>query len=221
MPGVKVAVVLHGDAPTHEDLKLLDACDAIVCADGAAGALLAADRPPTRIVGDLDSLDEETYKWADALDVPVDSHPADKDHTDGELALQHALDMNPDSILILGGHGGRTGMFLANLQLLRRCHDRDVEAIMVGDGESVRYISAGGEYNLAGKTGRVLNILPVDGHAVVSMEGTEFDGKAIRLGARSARGVSNRVKADGAKVSVHEGTVLVTLERLRDRHDRD
>lgn len=212
---MKVAVVLHGEEPQADELRLLDACDAVVCADGAAQALLKAARPPTVIVGDLDSLGPEAYKWADALDVPIERHPKDKDLTDGELALDKALAMGATSILVLGGHGGRSAMFLANLKLLRRCLDKGIDAVMVGKGESVRFVQAGGELVLAGRAGSTLNLLAMDGDAVVTLQGTSWDGDDVTLPSRSGKGLSNKIEKDGAKVRVKSGTVLSVLERPR------
>ncbi len=212
---MKVAVVLHGEDPSAEDLRLLDACDAIVCADGAAQALLKGARPPTVIVGDLDSLGPEAYKWADALDVPIERHPKDKDETDGELALAKAFAMGATSILILGAHGGRSAMFLGNLKLLRRCLDKGIDAVMVGKGESLRFVGAGGELVLAGRTGATLNLLAMDGDAVVDLAGTAWDGAGIAIPSRSGVGLSNRIEKDGAKVTVKSGTVLAVVERKK------
>ena len=213
--------MLNGDEPTLDELKLLDSCGAIVCADGAARALLKADRPPTLIIGDLDSLDPDAYKWADALDVPIERHPIDKDQTDGELALEKVLEMDPNSVLILGGHGGRTAMFLANLKLLRRCHDRGLPAAMVGHGESVRFVSEGGELSLTGRTGYPLDILAIDGRAVATVVGTAFDAEGLELRSRSARGVSNRINQDAAHISVQSGTILVIVGREAPKSSRD
>jgi thiamine pyrophosphokinase len=215
---VKVALVLNGDEPTADELKLLGACDAIVCADGAAQALLKSDHPPNLIVGDLDSLKADAFKWADALDVPIERHAAAKDQIDGELAFEKALAMGAKSILILGGHGGRTAMFLANLKILRRVHDLGLDASMVGRGESVRYVGAGSELPLAGRTGATLNLLAIDGDAVVDLSGTQWDGREIRLDARSARGLSNKIVADGARIHVRSGTVLAIVERKRQEY---
>jgi thiamine pyrophosphokinase len=212
---VKVAIVLNGDEPGPDDLKLLGACDAVVCADGAAQALLKTDHPPNLIVGDLDSLQADAYKWADALDVPIERHPGEKDRIDGELALEKAIAMGAKSILILGGHGGRSAMFLANLKILRRVHDLGLDASMVGRGESLRYVAAGGELTLAGRTGATLNLLAIDGDATVDLSGTQWDGSGIGLEARSARGVSNRIISDGARIRVRAGTVLVIVERKK------
>ncbi|HUR63295.1 MAG TPA: thiamine diphosphokinase [Candidatus Thermoplasmatota archaeon] len=210
---MKVALVLNGDEPGNDDLKLLDACDAIVCADGAAQSLLKSNHPPTVIIGDLDSLKPDVYKWAEALDIPIERHNSEKDEIDGELALDRVIKLGATSVLILGGHGGRSAMFLANLKLLRRVHDLGLDGSMVGRGESLRYISAGGELLLAGRTGATLNLLAIDADAVVSLQGTAWDGQDIRLEQKSARGLSNKIAADGARIQVRSGIVLCVVER--------
>ena len=215
---MKVAVVLNGDEPGPDELKLLSACDAIVCADGAAQALLKTNHPPTVIVGDLDSLKPDAYKWADALDIPIERHKGDKDETDGELALAKAFGLGATSMLIMGAHGGRSAMFLANLKLLRTCHEKGIEASMVGRGESLRFISANHEHVWAGRTGATLNLLAVDGDATVDVEGTAFDGKDIDLKQVEARGVSNRILKDAAKLHVKAGTVLAIVERKKQEY---
>ncbi len=77
-----------------------------------------------------------------------------------------------------------------------------------------RYLS-GGELVLAGRSGSTLNLIPVDGDAVVDLTGTAWDGQDIQLPRTSARGVSNKVTSDGAKVKVRQGTVLVIVERKK------
>lgn len=210
---VKVALVLNGDEPSSKDLTLLDSCDAVVCADGAARFLLKTERPPTMIVGDLDSLDPDAYKWADALDIPIIRYPEDKDFTDGELALQKAMELEPKSILILGGHGKRTGMFLGNIKLLRACHDQGLEAAMVGHGESIRFVSSGAEKILTGRTGSILNLLAVDEDAKVTVTGTDYDVQETTLRHTSCRGLSNPITEDAASIKVHEGTAILVVER--------
>lgn len=215
---MKVAVVLNGDEPGPDELKLLDACDAIVCADGATQALLKTNHPPTVIVGDLDSIKPDAYKWADALDIPIERHKGDKDQTDGELALDKAFTLGATSILLIGAHGGRSAMFLANIKLLRACHAKGVEASMVGRGESLRFVSANHEHVWAGRAGATLNLLSIDGDATVDLEGTAFDGKGIELRQVQARGVSNRILKDAAKLRVNAGTVLAIVERKKQEY---
>jgi thiamine pyrophosphokinase len=210
---VKVGLVLNGESPSKADLKQLTDCAEVVCADGAARHLLKADRVPTIIVGDLDSLDPDVYKWVDAMGIPLERHPRDKDYTDGELALQHALEYEPDKLVIIGGHGGRTSMFMANLKILRHAHDAGVDATMLGRGETLRYLDEGEAYDLSHLHGSVFNVLPVGGDATVTIQGAQFEGPEIELKGASARGVSNVVAKEGpAHVETHAGLALLIVE---------
>lgn len=210
---VRIGLVLGGDPPTSHELKLLDACDEVVAADGGAKALLQAERPPDLIVGDLDSLDPEAYKWAEALDVPIERYPQDKDETDGELALEKVLERKPDSVMLMGAHGGRTAHFLANLKLLRKCFDLGLDAVMLGHNESIRFLGPDGELALTGRVGATLNILPMDGPVELSLQGTRWEAENIHLEQVSARGLSNSITSDGALIRCHIGTMMVIVER--------
>jgi thiamine pyrophosphokinase len=212
-PLVKVGLVLNGETPSRQDLDELEDCQEIVCADGAARHLLKADKVPSIIVGDLDSLEPEVYKWVDAMGIPLERHPRDKDYTDGELALQTALKYDPDHLIIIGGHGGRSSMFMANLKILRRAHDAGVDAVMLGRGETLRYVDEGEDLDLSHLHGQTFNVLPIGGDAVVTIQGALFEGERIELRGASARGVSNVVDKEGpSRVETHEGLALVIIE---------
>jgi len=72
---------------------------------------------PDLAIGDFDSL-------RPLGELPVEteilSFPAEKDETDMELALRHALGMNPGIIRIFGATGGRLDHFIANLHLMAK-----------------------------------------------------------------------------------------------------
>jgi thiamine pyrophosphokinase len=137
--------------------------------------------------------------------------PKDKDETDGERALEHALGLGPSALVLAGALGGRTAMALANLQLLRACHARGLDAEMVTERETLRYLGAGQSLDLAPWPRATLNVLP-EPEAVVSLRGVAFPLDHERLTAARARGVSNRVQAKDARLTVHEGLALLVLE---------
>lgn len=211
---MKAAIVLNGDAPSKADMALLEGMETIVCADGAAQFMLKAGLVPTVIVGDLDSIESEVYKWADAMSVPLERHPKEKDYTDGELALHRALAAEPTELLILGGHGGRTAMIMANLKLLRQAQEAGADARMVGNHETIVFRHAGGYLDLTESRGQQFNVLPIGGQAKVTITGGAFSGEVTLMPA-SARGVSNVVAAEGpARVDVHEGMALIIVEQI-------
>ncbi|MBK9210991.1 MAG: hypothetical protein IPL71_23020 [Anaerolineales bacterium] len=50
--------------------------------------------------------------------VDVVQFPADKNETDLELAIQHALTLNPQEVIILAALGGRLDQTLGNIALI-------------------------------------------------------------------------------------------------------
>lgn len=183
-----IALVLNG-IPPHADWSQFDF---VICADGGARHVLE----PNLVVGDGDSYDGPVHLRSD---------PA-KDETDGELALEQALARSPTRLTILGGHGGRTAMFLANLKLLRRAHDQ-CDASMVHEGETIRYGLAGETQTVPAGT---MNLLAVSDDAHVSIEGAEWSG-SFALPQTTAQGVSNPVPKL-ATVRVDAGCVMVIHE---------
>ena len=89
---------------------------------------------------------------------------------------------------------------------------------MVGHGESVRYIGPGQEHVWAGRAGATLNLLSVDGDAVITLEGTQFELHEATLARTTAKGVSNRILKDAAKLKVHSGVILAVVERKKQEY---
>lgn len=181
-----IALVLNGLPPSEGQY------DFVIAADGGAKWLNA-----DLVVGDGDSFDGPIH-------IPADPH---KDETDGELALEQALARSPTRLTILGGHGGRTAMFLANLKLLRRAHDH-CDASMVHEGETIRYGLTGETISVGPGT---LNVLAVSDDARVTIEGAGWSG-TYDLPQTTAQGVSNPVE-EKAWVKAEKGCVMVIHEK--------
>ncbi|MBW2600212.1 MAG: thiamine diphosphokinase, partial [Deltaproteobacteria bacterium] len=99
----------------------------IICADGAAQRLKASDITPDLIVGDMDSIDEDTLRYFEAKGSRIIRYPGDKNETDTQLALERAFKMNPDQIRVFGALGGRIDHTLANISLLVMCAKHGVD----------------------------------------------------------------------------------------------
>src|SRR4051812_49409789 len=69
------------------------------------------------VVGDFDSVDDARLADAIGSGARAERHPAAKDFTDLELALQVADRLGATEVLVVGGAGGRLDHFLANVLL--------------------------------------------------------------------------------------------------------
>ena len=67
----------------------------VVAADGGAATALAFGFQPDVVVGDLDSIAAPVLADLQRRGVPIETYPRDKDATDGQLAIERALVVQP------------------------------------------------------------------------------------------------------------------------------
>jgi len=118
--GRSALVVIGGD-PLHPAVPgLLPTADVVIAADSGYDHAVAAGLRPHRLIGDLDSISDDGLAGARAAGVEIVAHPADKDATDTELALDAALSaVGPGgSITVVSGGGDRFDHLLASLHAL-------------------------------------------------------------------------------------------------------
>ena len=179
----------------------------VIAADSGLEHVRALGRRADLVVGDLDSVSDETLTLARQSDVPIESHPADKDATDLELALRAAKRHGADRVTILGAGGGRLDHFLANVLLLAHADFAgfSVQAFVGNAHVHVfRHV-----VELHGAVGSLVSLLPVGGPARgVRTAGLRWPLTDDDLRHGSTRGVSNEMTSDIATVTLREGVLL-------------
>lgn len=188
--------------------------DLLIAADGGARNASRFGLTPDIVIGDLDSLTLDEATGLETAGARILRHPADKDETDLELALDHAMAQGATAVTLYGLFGGRWDMTFANLLLLSRPKYAGLKlAIEAGDTHMV--ILRGGEVTrLAGEPGSTVSVLPINGPAVgLTYKGLAWPLELATLPAGSPRGVSNRMQEADAVISLEEGVVLITLSK--------
>ena len=119
----RTIIFANGELPNMEKARtLVKADDYVICADGGTHHALALGLRPNLIIGDLDSVTDAELQKANAKIV---KYPRHKNETDLELALNHALEQQPTSILIIAALGNRLDQTLGNISLLSDSRTRD------------------------------------------------------------------------------------------------
>jgi len=202
-----VVVVSGGEALNPQVALAVPAGAPVVAADSGLDSALALGLDVTVATGDFDSASPESVAAAEASGVRIERHPAEKDATDLELALDAAVSMTPDRILVLAGRGGRLDHELSALLLLasERYSAMHVDALV----DDARVYVIRGERELAGRPGELLTLVAVNGPAVgVITNGLEYPLGGETLEPGSSRGVSNVFEGDAARVTVETGVLL-------------
>jgi thiamine pyrophosphokinase len=214
--GVRALVVGDG----HVDLASLRAALAevepeifVVAADGGARHLAALGRLPDLICGDGDSLGDEIGTF-EVKGVRLELHPADKDESDLELAIDAAIRAGARRIDIHGALAGpRPEHAVANELLLASPSFDGIEVVVHHLGSRLRRIgtrSGPGHASLQGNPTDFVSLLafddPVRG---VTTDGLRFPLRSEPLALGSTRGLSNELISTSASVATSTGRLLV------------
>jgi thiamine pyrophosphokinase len=186
----------------------ISAAELLIAADGGALPLLRAGLIPHIAIGDMDSIDAGGLEDLAARGVVVRRYPREKDETDLELALLHAVAAGADAIDVLGALGGRWDHTLANVALLALPELRGRRVRLLADGQTlfvVRDTAA-----IAGRVGDTVSLIPLAGAARgVTTAGLLYPLHEATLSFERARGVSNVLLEPPGQVRLREGLLLV------------
>lgn len=204
----EIVVVAAGPGPSR--LQGLPREALVIAADGGLERCAALGLRADVVVGDLDSAEAGSVAAAQERGAEIQRHPARKDATDLELALDEALVRGADRVLVVASAEGRLDHLLSSLLLLGHERYADVELdALVGEA---RVLVVRGERRIAGTPGETLTLLALDGPAEgVRTEGLEYPLRGERLEPGSSRGVSNVFCAPAATVSLERGVLLAIL----------
>jgi thiamine pyrophosphokinase len=202
-----VVVVAGGEAPAAEAAQAVPRGAPVVAADGGVDHARALGLEVSLAIGDFDSASPAGVAAAEADGARVERHPAAKDATDLELALDAALELDPARVLVLAGVGERLDHLAAALLLLGSSRYADVQ-LDAQIGPALLHVIRDTR-TVDGEPGELVSLLPLHGPAEgVRTEGLVYalDGETLEAG--SSRGVSNELAGDTATISLERGTLL-------------
>lgn len=182
----------------------------VVAADAGAATALSFGLRPDVVIGDLDSIDDATLARLKAENVTFETFPRDKDATDGQLAVQRALEAEPAELILLGFLGGpRLDQAVANVLLLIRIN---VPVSVLDEHNACLLLRPGEERTWRPEAGEIVSLIPLERSAEgVRTRGLRWALNGERLELGDTRGISNEpANAAEVSVSLQHGLLLIT-----------
>ena len=205
----RIIIFANGDLPDPDKAHaLLRESDFIIAADGGTRHALALGLTPNIIIGDLDSLNVERLTF----NAEIIQSPADKNETDLELAIQHALTLNPEQIIIAAALGGRLDQTLANIALVSNVQ-RPTSNVRLDDGiEEVFFCHE--QTQIKGASGDIVSLIPWQGEVTgIVTTGLKWPLQNEILYPQKTRGISNEMMNDTATIQIKSGLLLIIHRR--------
>jgi thiamine pyrophosphokinase len=180
----------------------------IICADGGARHLYEIDLIPDVIIGDLDSLDPEIQRYCQDRGSRIIRHPAAKDETDTQLALDYAIEIAPDEIYVFGACGTRIDHTLANISLLVSGLKQNIPIKLIDEWCEIFIVT--GNCIIEGEAGQTVSLIPFSERvAGITLKGFEYPLENGFMEAGKPYGISNRLNSSAGIVTVGSGQLLV------------
>ena len=210
----RIIIFANGDLPDLDKaLALVHSEDFIICADGGLQHALALNVRPNLVIGDMDSAEKSQLKKLKDDGVSIELFPQDKNETDLELAINAAIQLKPERIMIVAALGGRIDQTLANLALLSDPRPSTFD-IRLDDGVEEIFFCRD-QVQVHGRGGDIVSLLPW-GTAVhgVQTQGLKWPLNNETLYPDKTRGISNEMMGESASVKISTGELLVVHIRI-------
>ena len=184
----RFVVLLGGDLTATRRLKSQIQKARIIAADGGMAHAETLGLTPELWVGDFDSTPDDLAERHKS--VPRHAFPAEKDKTDGEIAVDEAMRLGAREIVMVGGLGGQADHALAHLGLILRLGRRRVAAFITS-GEEEAYPILNGTHHFDVPRGSRFSVIPFTDLAGLDLEGVRWPltNRSVPLG--SSLTVSN------------------------------
>jgi len=210
---ITAVVFLNGEYGDEAfDRRLAAGARFLLAADGGAARLVALGLRPHAVVGDLDSLSEEIARRLGADGVEFVRFPTHKDRTDAELAVDHAVGLGAERVVLTGALGGMLDHELGHVAILRRLVRAGTAAELAAPMVWGTVLGAPVAVRLAGAQGCRFSLLSLTPESRVTLEGFEYGLAADPVSAETCLGLGNHVVADAPLVRLHSGEALVLVQ---------
>ena len=212
---MRAVIFANGDfRQPSNPLAALRADDYLIAANGGTHHCMALRLRPNVVIGDMDSISESVRESLSREGTQFMVHPSDKDETDLELALRHAVSKGCEEILLLGILGGRLDQTLANLLVLTRPEWRPARLTAADGPDFATLLREGEEVKIEAQGGDTVSLIPLSPKVGgVTTQGLRWSLQDADMELGSTLGISNETSEEVARVRIEEGLLLVVERR--------
>lgn len=210
---MKKALLISGGRQVSKELieKYIDRF--IIVADGGARLLKKYDLQANLLLGDLDSIGDESLSYVEKNGIEIKKFPAKKDFTDTELALSYLVDEGYKDIIILGALGTRLDHELANLLNLKKLYKNGIRAKIEDDYNEVIYVEEG-SYDFEKTNKKYFSLISASDKLNFSTKGLYYEVENLVIDFNNpSRAVSNEIISNKATIKINYGSAFIIMSK--------
>ncbi len=205
----KTVAVVGGGRLSKQFLPEIIKSNYVIGVDRGAYWLITNGITPNIAIGDFDSVSLKELEEIKKRVKMVKKYPSEKDATDMELAIDHAILLKPQHVTIYGSIGTRLDHTIGNIHLLERLHG---VGVIRDQSNEVRIATSRLTLRKEVRYPYV-SVLPISETIEVSLTGFLYDVSHALIRRGQTLGISNEIRGDEATIEVHNGKALVIQSR--------
>ena len=204
------AIIVCASPEAWIDEQVLNKQEAIfIGVDKGALSLIKHHIRPNLAIGDFDSVTEEEFQYISKNSLETKRLLPEKDETDTELAILHALSLSVAEIDIYGGLGGRLDHSIANIRLLLRYSKKGIVINLINESNHLVILKPG-NYTFEAFKYSYLSFFAIEETVTdLTLSGVKYPLSKYTLTQDDIRCVSNEVVLDNYKISFSKGYLLM------------
>lgn len=201
----RFSILLGGALTATQRLRAQTAGTRVIAADSGMAHAAALGLTAELWVGDFDSAPAALQSQFSKI--PRETYPADKDKTDGEIAVDAAVVRGVGNVIFVGALGGQTDHATGNLALMLALARRGVTCF-ASSGSEEAYPLLPGRLELDVPPGSRVSVIALADLGGLDISGVRWPLRQARVAAGSTQTLSN-VATGRVEVGLASGEGLV------------
>lgn len=202
----KCIIIANGDLPRKKHIEVLKQrkFDTIICADGGANSAHKINVIPDYIIGDFDSITDETKKifFNKSKIIPIRR----QNDTDVEKCLKFAIKNKFTEAILLGATGDRLDHTICNLGIVLKFYQKI--KIKIVHHKSL-LIPISGEMEIKTTKGETISLYGFDDKTLITSVGLKYKLKNDSLPFGKKESTSNVAISDLIHLKVENGIIFL------------
>lgn len=213
----KCIILANGFPPNRKTVRFLQnkGYTTLLCADGGANSAKTLDLIPEYIIGDLDSIKPDVYKYYSSKSNIIKINR--QNDTDVEKCLQFAVKKKFDEVILLGATGDRLDHSFCNLGIVLKYFSKIKMMIIHQRSFLTAYT---GNIILSTIPNEIISLYGIDSRTRVKSSGLKYPLKNIALPFGQKESTSNIAVNNKVQLQIKGGIIFVIRDfDLLKKHD--
>lgn len=186
--------------------------DYVVCADGGLEKVKNLNLTPNLILGDFDSVDYSVLENYKSLNIETITFPSEKDYTDMELAIEHAVKKGFKDIILVGASGTRLDHTVANMLLIEKYYKKHINIKIIDNNNIIQMVT--NNMTIPYRENYYVSIIPFSENIEgLTLKGFKYPLNEINVEIGSTLCISNEICEDVGIIKINKGNAFVFISR--------